>query len=396
MTVHRARPSETPQEAPRPVRVLYLIDALGPGGAEHLLAESLPHLARHGVIPAVAALHSKEGNPVAERIAQLGVEVSELGVERLRQPDGLRRVMTAAQKHNTDLIHTQLEFSNVLGSLAARRLRIPAVATLHTLDAPPPRSRRSLHFRAMSFALRHWCDRVIAVSESARQHHLGAARLTPAKVITLYNGIDTARFDPHPATRPDVRDELGIPRESPLITTVAVLREPKGIQHMLRALPDVLRTHPEVRYLVVGDGPHGPALRTLAADLGVDHAVVWAGSRLDVERMLAATDVFVLPSLTEALPTVIAEAMASGLPVVATDVGGVAEMIDHGTSGFVVESGDPQALVGPIVRLLENPRQGEAMGRAGKRRSRRDFDVARQAERLAEQYRIMLRFEALR
>jgi glycosyltransferase involved in cell wall biosynthesis len=373
---------------PAPVRVLYLIDSLGPGGAEHLLAAYLPFLRRAGVVPTVVALQEQQGNPVARRIAAQGIPVTELDIRRLRQRGAFARVREAIAAADPEVVHTQLEFAAVLGIPAARRRGLPTVATLHTLDAPPPRSRLALHFRLMAWALRR-ARRVIAVSEITRRHYLERARLRPERVVTIYNGIDPTAYQAGPGVREEARAEWGLLPDAPVLATVAVQREPKGIQHMLAALPQVAAAFPEVRYLLVGDGPHRPALEQQARDLGLADRVVFAGAREDVACLLAAADIFVLPSLTEALPTVIAEAMAAGLPIVATTVGGIPEMVRHGEAALLVPPADPEALAAAVLRLLANPRQAAAMGRAGRRLVAERFDIRTQARALADDYRAL-------
>jgi len=381
-------PLPSPRVEPAPVRVLYLIDSLGPGGAEHLLAASLPFLRRAGVEPSVVVLQEQQGNPVARRIEAQGIPVRELGIRRLRQRGAYRAVRRAIVAAAPEVVHTQLEFAHVLGILAARRLGLPTVATLHTLDEPPPRSRLALHFRLMAWALRR-ARRVMAVSEITRRHYLQRARLRPERVATVYNGIDPTGFQQGPEERAAVRAVLGVDPAAPVLVTVAVQREPKGIQHMLAALPEVIAAFPEVRYLLVGDGPHRSALEEQAARLGLSDRVIFTGARDDVARLLAAADLFILPSLTEALPTVVAEAMAAGLPVVATTVGGIPEMVRPGDAALLVPPADPEALAEAVGRLLANPRQAAAMGLAGRRLVAERFDIRTQAGALADDYRAL-------
>ena len=376
-----------PVTPPR-VRVLYLIDSLGPGGAEHLLAGSLPFLRRAGVDPVVVVLQEQQGNPMAPRIAALGIPVRQLDIRRLRQRGAFAQVKEAIAAAAPDVVHTQLEFAAVLGIPAARRLGLPTVATLHTLDAPPPRSRLALHFRLMAWALRR-ARRVIAVSDVTRTHYLQRARLRPERVVTVYNGIDPTGFQITPEQAAEARAELGLAPGDPVLVTVAVQREPKGIQYMLAALPEVAAAFPAVRYLLVGDGPHRPALEEQVRRLGLTGRVVFAGARDDVARMLAAADLFVLPSLTEALPTVVAEAMAAGRPIVATTVGGIPEMVRHGDAALLVPPADPDALAAAVCRLLANPRQAAAMGRSGRRLVAARFDIRTQARALADDYRAL-------
>jgi len=394
--VTASRPSITrvpdPVESPPPrVRALHIIDSLGPGGAERSLVTSLRLLPDLGVDSEVCALQEREGNPVAAEIAALGVPVRTLTIRRLRQRDAYGRVRAAIVASAPDIVHTHLEFADILGTMAARRLGLPTISTQHIIDTPPPRTREAMRFRLTAWVLRRYGDRVIAVSEGARLHHLESAGLPPGRVITLHNGIDVDRFSNVPArSRQRVRTELGIGREAPVIMTVAVLREPKGIQHALAALAGPAARHPGLRYLIVGDGPYRSSLERLVGDLGLGDVVVFAGARPDVPEVLAAGDVFVLPSLTEALPTVLAEAGAAGLPIVATAVGGIPEMVTHHSSALLVPPGDEAALSDALDLVLANPRQAAAMGKAGRRIARERFDVRRQASVLVEEYRHLI------
>jgi glycosyltransferase involved in cell wall biosynthesis len=379
------------------LRVHYLIDSLGPGGAEHLLAEYLAVLPGLGVEPVVTAIQERSGNPVAARIAALGIEVETLGIERLRQGDARALVAAAMERARPDLVHTQLEFANILGSWAAGRQGIPVVSTIHTIDRPRRLSRDGLRFRLMAWSLRRRAERVLCVSDGARRHFEAVAGIGRSRASTLHNGIDLAPFAAaDPAAGRAVREAHGIPAAAPLATTVAVLRRPKGIQHMLEALPRVLDRVPDAHYLVVGDGPHRAALADQAAALGLVGRVHFVGATDRVPDHLAAADLFVLPSLTEALPTVVIEAMAAGLPVVATAVGGVPEMVDHPGSALLVPPADPVRLAEAVSRVLSSPLQASAMGRSGRRIAAARFDIRRQAGRLLEEYHLAVRRGALR
>ena len=388
MAAKTLRVVRTPAPSPRPLRVHYLIDSLGPGGAEHLLAEYLERISELGVVPSVTALQKRGDNPVAERIRATGLRVEELDIRRLRQRGALRAVKEAIIRAAPDIVHTQLEFANILGTLAAKRLGIPTVCTLHTLDAPARGSRDARRFKLMAWVLRRHSPLVIAVSESARRHHLDHARLKPAQTVTLFNGIDLDRFGTvHPDAGSSVRRELGLDNDSAVITTVAVLREPKGIQHMIDALASVIEAVPNVRYLVVGEGSHRSALEAHIEGAGLRDRVIIAGARNDVPEVLAASDLFVLPSLTEALPTVVVEAMAAGVPIVATRVGGIPKMVDHSDAALLVPPANPAALGAAAIRILTNPWQAAAMGGAARRLADERFDIVVQATRLVSRYR---------
>lgn len=370
------------------IRVAFVIDSLGYGGAEALLVRYLQAVPALGVEPTVIVIQDRDGNPMAEPIRDLGVPIVALDIDRLRRRGALERVTGAIASTRADLVHTQLEFANILGTLGARRLGIPALATLHTLDRPRPRSRDAVRFRLMARVLRHRSSSVIAVSDSAARHFAQVGRTGSRLLTTIHNGIDLRPFtNPSPEARPRIRSDFGIPPQAPVVTTVAVLRQPKGIGDMIDALPTVLAAHPGVHYLVVGEGEQRRSLLDRAAALGIDERVHLAGHRSDIPDILAASDLFVLPSHTEALPTVLIEAMAAGVPIVATDVGGIPEMVDHGVSALLVPAHAPERLSEAVSRILGSPLQAQAMAKAGRRTAADRFDITRQAARLVDEYR---------
>ncbi|MEW5985372.1 MAG: glycosyltransferase [Chloroflexota bacterium] len=377
-----------------PHPITYLIDALGLGGAERLLISTLRHLDRAQFAPRVCALQARDGNPVARDIERLDVAVDRVPVRNLRDPLALPRLLRYLGCERPALLHTQLEFANTLGTLAGRLLAIPTITTLHTFDDPPKGARAHRRLRLMWWCLRHFSRRILAVSEATRQHHVRLGRLSPTQITTLYNGIDLSPF--HSGGWGIRGLSLGlspnplIPAEARILMTVAVLRPEKGIQVMLSALPAILAAVPDVYYVVVGGGDHEAILRAEAARCGVAERVIFTGVRDDVPQLLSEAHVFVLPTFADALPTVLAEAMAAGRPIVASNVGGVPEMVEHGRNGLLVPPADPAALAQACIHLLNHPAQAQAMGRAGRAIVQQRFDARRQVRRLVEIYEELL------
>ena len=369
--------------APQTRNILWLIDSLSMGGAERLMVPYLRHLDKTRFKPRVCVLHERDGNPIADQIRQLGVPVDLLPVSLLRNPDNIPRLLRYLRQHQIDLVHTQLEFSNTLGTLAARLRQIPALCTLHTFEDQDPSTKTTRRIRLMWWVLRHFSHRIIAVSEEIRQYHIRLAHFDPDKIITLYNGIDLSRFQQLPGS---TRDALGIPSEAPLLLTVAVLRQPKGIQYMIEAMPLILTAVPAARYVIVGDGEYAQPLQQLAQQHKVSDRIIFTGIRQDVAQLLAASDLFVLPTLLDALPTVLIEAMAAGKPIVATDVGGVPEIIDHGRNGLLIPPAQPDELAQACVQLLQDSGRSKAMGCAGQDIAAQRFDIRNQVEYLGDIY----------
>jgi glycosyltransferase involved in cell wall biosynthesis len=371
--------------------VLFLIDSLGMGGAERTLATTLHFIDRELVEPRVCVLQERDGNPVAESIREFGIPVDTVPVKRLRDLSAPVRLRRYVRRHRIDLIHCHLGFAVSIGGPVGASLGIPVVATNHTFNEPAPGSRESYRMAVHRWSLRNMHASVIAVSEAGRRHVVETVPLAGDKVRVVYNGVDIDRFDAiDPSTRTTIRSGFGIPAESPLVTTVSVLRPEKGIADLLEAMTLILESAPDTHLLVVGDGEDRERLVRLTASLSLDDRVRFAGHRDDVPQILAASDVFVLPTLGDVLPTSVAEAMAAGLPVVASDVGGLAEMVEDGVTGFLVPPGSPTGIADRCLVLINDPPQRELLGNRGRDRAVERFDVRRQTATLVSLYRALL------
>jgi glycosyltransferase involved in cell wall biosynthesis len=371
--------------------IVWMIDGLGMGGAERLTIPYLQYLANEGFQPRVCVLQERQGNHFAKVLTQMGIPVDLVPVKYLRDLTAIPRLVRYLRTHRTTLVHTQLEFSNTLGNIAAKLLQLPSLCTLHTIDEPARGTKAYRRLKVMLWSLRYFCDRVITVSDELRKHHLAGSKAAPGSVITLYNGIDQSPFRKlDPEKRTAVREELGIPLAAPLMLTVAVLREPKGIQYMLEAMPIILQAIPEAYYLIVGDGNYRSALEQISDNLNISSRVIFAGYREDIPGLLSTSNVFVLPTLTEALPTVLAEAMATGLPIIASAVGGIPEMVDDQINGILLPPKDPRKLATACIRVLTNCREAQEMGIKGQVIAATKFDIQEQARHLGLVYQELL------
>lgn len=368
--------------------IAFIIDGLGMGGAERLMIPILDHLDKDRFNVRVCVLQSKGGNPLIEDILALGVRVDSMGIRRLRDLSSLSRLQKYLKDEQVSLVHTQLEFANILGNISAKLLHLPSVCTVHVLPPAGGSLKNKLHQWVEWLALRLFCDHVITVSEVTRRHYIAQSGISPQKLSTIYNGIDLDRFrrlEPS-LERVAVREEFRVPLDANLLTTIAVLRLQKGIEYMLRALPAVLESHPNTYYLIAGDGAHREILMAEAEELGVRDRVIFAGTRRDVPRLLVASDVFVLPTLTEALPTVLAEAMASHVPIVASAVGGVPEMVVNNKNGKLVSPAEPAELSNACNTLLDSPEMRRSMGEFGWQTVNQKFNIMNQVNQLQNLY----------
>jgi glycosyltransferase involved in cell wall biosynthesis len=265
----------------------------------------------------------------------------------------LRLVRKLAAEQGVGIIDSHFTYPDGLAATwLARRLGLKSIITLRGTEVP--HSKIAGRTRLLLKAWRQ-ADRLFAVSESLRRHavSLGA---DGGKFTVIGNGIDTEKFSP--LDKVEARRQLGLNAEARVLITVGGLVERKGFHRVIECLPDLLKDYPDLVYLVVGgvssEGDYGDRLRALARQLGVEDNVMFLGA-LEPEQLsapLSAADVFVLPSSNEGWANVILESMACGTPVVATDVGGNAEVVNSDDLGLIVEFGNRQQLLEAINQAL--------------------------------------------
>jgi glycosyltransferase involved in cell wall biosynthesis len=210
----------------------------------------------------------------------------------------------------------------------------------------------------------------LTVSKHARRHMIEVEGIDSATVRVLPNGIP-----PLPEPSRDVRSELGIAPEVPVIGTVGVLRPEKALDVLIRAAYWVAREFPGLKLVIVGGGQEENSLRALVDEQGLNRVVAFTGPRTDVADFLAIFDVALLSSDYEGTPLSVIEYLAAGKPVVATRVGGVPDLVEHGVHGLLVSRRDPQGLARAVVRLLRDPDLRTRMGEAGRTRQQREFSI---------------------
>jgi glycosyltransferase involved in cell wall biosynthesis len=282
-----------------------------------------------------------------------------------------------------DVLHTHLFGSNTLGRLLGRLAGVPVIiAHEHWATS----ARREVWINRLLYRL---SDRTIVPSAATKSMLVKYGGIPSQAIEVVYNGVDTAQFS-RPYGREEVRSELGIPNDALLVGVVGRLSEEKGgVDLLVRAVARLHKTEPSVRLLVVGDGPMRAGLEGLASKV-TEGLVTFTGTRSDVARLLGAMDVFALPSLSEALPLVVLEAMSAGLPVVATRVGGVPEVVDDGVTGLLLAPGSEDALYWALRRLGAAPNLRAQLGRAGQAHVKAHFTIERMVECIEALYESLL------
>jgi glycosyltransferase involved in cell wall biosynthesis len=338
-----------------------------------------------GIDMSVGYLHDVNGSPALPRLREHGVEPQLLEVERIADVRSLRRVRAHLQAVNPDVVHTHLTIADVLGGVAARSLGIPAVCTIHLIGraaSDPPGARTTVKSGITALARRLGDSRIVAVSEAARMAYLERYREREERVVTIHNGI----VAPAPKRgRAQMRAALGIDADAPVLALVAVLREGKGHEVAIEAVARLRDRFPTLTLLVVGDGPLRKQLETRAAPLG-DRAI-FTGHRGDVAELLGAVDVLLHPTSMDAFPTVLLEACAASLPVLATRVGGIPEIVLDEHNGLLLDAPTSAAAVAAgLERLLGDTRLRTRMGTAARARFEHEFSAERWAKRLRSLY----------
>lgn len=378
------RPDRCP--AVSSIRVLWLIKGLGPGGAESLLASTARRIDRHRFDPEVAYLLPGKSQ-LAERIASSGVPVRCLGVNReldLRWALRLRRLLVAGR---FDVVHAHSPYAAGIARAVARTIprdRRPAVvSTEHNQWDSYALLTRLLVRLTYPFGSA-W----LTVSEQAK------ASLPPAmrrRAEVLVHGVDLDALVEVSAEGRSVREELDVSSEQVMVVTVANLRPQKGYPDLLRAAAIACARDPWLRFVVVGQGPQLGDLQALQQELGLSESrFTFLGHRPDAVRVVAGADLFALASHYEGYPVALMEALAVGLPVVATKVSGVVDAVTDGVEGLLVDPHDPPGFAAAITALAADPDRRTEMARAAAARGT-DFDIGPAVRRTETIYEDVVR-----
>jgi glycosyltransferase involved in cell wall biosynthesis len=354
---------------------MHLITELDIGGAQKALARLLAHLDKQRFAPVVACLYNGD-KIVAHEIRAQGISVTDLGMTAKWRWDALWRLYRLLRRERPTILHTWLFHANLPGRILGRLAGVPIIICSERTMA----MESAWRYRANRWTI-GLVDRVTAVSASVRDFCVSHIGLPADKLVVIPNGVELPEGPP--ASSEATRIELGLPPDGLVIGAVTRLDPVKGVDFLIRALVQV----DEVILVIVGDGTERAALKVLADDLGVASRIHWAGHRCDVPNLLPAFDLFVQPSLHEGMPNTVLEAMAAGLPVVATAVGGTPDVVVDGVTGFLTAPYDPGGLAEAITNLLHKPDLRRRMGQAGKEHVEQYFGIketVRQVETLYE------------
>lgn len=340
------------------MRALWLADKLGYDDRIHGLGRYyltlLPHMRETEVYPAV--LRSTDG--LAREFESHGVRLVRLEYGRL-DPRTLGGLVRLIRRERIDVLHLHGLGASTFGRLAAGLTS--AVAVLHVHDTLPA----PVYARLADRVLRPLAARSIAVSEFVKRHAVAYRHLRDSEVEVLINPVCPAAPAP-PEELQRFRQSWRLPPGAPLLGTLTRFRAEKGVEHLVAAMPLLLRRVPDAVLLLWGDGPERSRLEARAVELRVDQQVRFVGFRTDAPSYLPLLDCFVLPSLSEGLGYAVMEAMVAGLPVVATRVGGIPELVRDGAQALLVEPANPAALAEALARVLLDRELATRLGGAAR------------------------------
>ena len=357
--------------APRRLGIAHVAPGLQLGGLEKLLVEFARHADRTAFELFFVSL--SERGPLAEAIEACGWPVASLNAKPGLRPRLVLHLARLFRQWDIDVIHTHNNGPLIYGAPAARLARVAGV--VHTRHGQS--SRASRRQTALVRVVARLADRIVCVSDDSLR--LSVEQGIPAgKLRRLWNGIDIERFA---YTGPETRGPAVL---------VARLSPEKDIATLLSAVVLVARDEPAFQMEIAGEGASQAELQRLASELGLAEHVRFLGLVHDVPALLARARLFVLPSLTEGASLTLLEAMARGLPVVATRVGGNAEVVIDGETGFLIPTRSPAALAEKILRLWREPERARRMGQAGRERVERFFNVRAMVREYEELYRHVL------
>jgi glycosyltransferase involved in cell wall biosynthesis len=366
----------------------HVLSSFALGGQERVAGDlaRLQRAAGHRVL-AISLAPGPEG-PVAATFQAAGALTCTVAKGSGVDPSLPLRLAAHLRRHAVTVVHTHNPHALIYGAPAACLAGAVAIHSKHGMNPDAP---RRLWLRRVAASL---VDAYVAVTPTVASQALEQRDCLPSRLHVIPNGIDTVRFAPDLDKRRMMREHLGIPAEAWVVVTVGRLAPEKDQALLVDAMAPLLGAGR--RLIIVGDGAERAALRSRVAALPEGRYVHMLGERDDVESILAGCDAFALTSRTEGLPLVLLEAMATGLPVLSTAVGGIPDLIERGVTGFLSPAGDCRALAVGLASLSADPALSRCVGEAGRSEILAHHSVDRVAREYGELYERALRARALR
>ena len=368
----------------RRLKILYLQLALGVGGAEELRLTVLKYINKEKYDIRLCCLVEK--GEIGKEIEKLGFRVDVIGTsERLSNILSFFPIFAYLKQNKFDVVQTSLPTPNLYGRVAALFTRVPyIIAEEHSYYERYNRYLGYL-FRMINKVLVRHTHRIISCSDAVKQRVAKEEKVSEDHFLTIHNAIDTKKFVAN-CSKKESRIKLGLNPDMPVIGFIASLAPRKGHIYLFQAMRLTLYSYPELKLLIVGEGPLRRKLEVFVQQSHLGNSVEFMGSRRDIPQLLKAMDIFVSPAIKEAFGINLIEAMYSEVPCIATNVGGIPEVVRDGVTGILVPQADPQALARAIKELLDKPELAKKYGEAGRRRVLENFTADKYIEKLENLY----------
>lgn len=332
-------------------------------------------------------VYSKEGRLLKE-FEDIGVRVEKFDTKNKFNLQEALYIYHLIKANKISILQTHGLRFDFFGFIAARLAGVPHIITRHVAISHHLISefRKKMYIFFDNFAIKS-AAKVVTVSKAVEDDLVATQGIDRSKILTIVNGVDLRRFsEVNMYAKTKIRMEFGIDEKTQVVGMIAQLSYWKGIPYFLRAIPLILSKCSNVMFLMIGDGPERKKLETMVEELGVSSYVIFAGFRRDISDIISAIDISVLSSLREGLPLAILESMAMGKPIVATDVGGVSELVLNGKTGFLVPPRDSCALANAIIELFEDKEKARQFGKVGRKHVEQNFNLSQMIKRYENLY----------
>lgn len=370
------------------IKILYVADNLSFGGGERGFAQLATGLNRDSFQPHIAA---NPGGELEDTAKSENIPFFPLNMKRQINFATVNALSDIIRKHEIDIVHTMGARADFFGRMACRQhssVTLVCTTAMLTENFDVGFLKRLIYTVADKYSTRY-VTHFIAVSKALKKTLVQKRHIADNRISVVYNGVELEQYDP--ATHAPDNDPAfpDIPDDHIVVGTIGRLVWQKGFLHFLDAARLIHDQKPDTHFVIVGEGEEEQQLRAKADSLGLAGACTFAGLRHDIPRILAAFDVFAFSSLLEGLPRTIIEAMAMARPIVATNIDGVREQLEHNRTGLIVPPANPTALAAAVLDLLNNREKASALGKAARKDAEEHFDLKHTLTSMESLYRTL-------
>ena len=376
------------------IRIAYILTPVEFGGSETVSLTFLKNVDRSqfDIYPILFIRPWEEDNVFIKQLEKENYPIFKIPVAKRPKSGGrdyfrivrcYKRLHSVLSEGSFHLIHTHGYFADILATLAAILLRIPRISTYHGLIS---NDKTLMFYNILDHIILRFSNEIIAVSEEIKDELIRIG-IKGTRIKVILNAVPTKVDDTISSqNRQKIRGLFGIKEEEFVVGYVGRLSQEKGIKHLIESTSLLIESGIPIKVLIIGDGPQRKELEALASEQEAKQEIIFSGFQENIENWFPAMDVFVLPSLTEGTPMALLEAMAFGLPVVASAVGGVPRIIESGKNGILVSGGNPVKLKDTIKKLYENKSLRENISKEARTTVKVKYDVKSWAKKIENEY----------